>query len=448
VNLEGISAPAAVTAESNRQAGVDAGAGSTTAAPAQERVGFTAEGYPYRGDPDAPITLEEYSDYLCPFCWRHFHHTLPALLEKYVATGRLKLVYRDFPLVALHATAPRGSEAALCVGEQGAALFWDMHDALFRTQRDWNRLSDPTDFLASLAEDIAAHMPDYQACMASRRKQPVVEQSVAAGKALGFDGTPSFRFIDEARGVTHHLVGALPLATFDQWMAALAAGEEPPSSEPEQAKAPELPFWAKTEGLAPDPDRPGTTLAGDQFKGDPAAPVVVVEFADFQCPACRRHALETQPRLDEAFVDTGQVRWVFKHLPRKNHARALMGAAAAECAADQGRFWPMHDLLFEGSERWSAEDADGEAALHTLDDDLGLDEAAFAACLDSRVPLERVLGDLYDAQGVVKTIPTFVVLYGGKGHVLTGSRSADHFAAALRSRVETAAKLSAANADE
>jgi predicted DsbA family dithiol-disulfide isomerase len=108
----------------------------------------------------------------------------------------------------------------------------------------------------------------------------------------------------------------------------------------------------------------------------------------------------------------------------------------------------MHDLLFEGSERWSAEDADGEAALHTLADDLGLDEAAFAACLDSRVPLERVLGDLYDAQGVVKTIPTFVVLYGGKGHVLTGSRSADHFAAALRSRVETAAKLSAANADE
>ena len=64
----------------------------------------------------------EYSDYLCPYCARHFSLTVPALIEQDVATGQVKYVYRDMPLVGLHPTAPVGHEAALCVAEQGAAL--------------------------------------------------------------------------------------------------------------------------------------------------------------------------------------------------------------------------------------------------------------------------------------------------------------------------------------
>jgi protein-disulfide isomerase len=414
----------------------DAGDSADTALP----MGFTKEGYPYLGRLDAPVVIEEFSDYLCPFCGRHFQRTVPELLKKHVRTGRVRLVYRDFPLGGLHPTAHLGSEAALCVGEESPELFWAMHDALFRAQRDWSRLPDPIPFLAEVATDVGADAARYQSCMDSRRKKSLVEESVAEGKSLGFQGTPSFRLRDNARDTAYTLVGALPLSVFEEHIAALEAGEEPPSKKADDRPPPELPFWAKTEGLSPDPERPGTTVAGDQFKGDPEAPVVVVEFSDFECPACRRHALETQPQLDAEFVASGQVRWVFKHLPLKAHRHALVAAAAAECASDQGHFWPMHDLLFEARERWTEQEA-VDATLIELARELALDVPAFSACLDSRRPLERVMHDMFDAQGVVKTTPTFIVFQGGKGYALRGTRPPEQFAAHLRQRIEAATAM-------
>src|SRR6266699_1068501 len=105
-------------------------------------VGFTADGYPFRGHPNAPLTLVEYSDYLCPFCGRHFLQTMPTLLEHYGRTGQVQLVFHDFPLASLHPTAPKGATAATCVAEQGATQFWQMHDALFQGQQQWNQLPD------------------------------------------------------------------------------------------------------------------------------------------------------------------------------------------------------------------------------------------------------------------------------------------------------------------
>src|SRR5690606_18551087 len=76
---------------------------------------------------------------------------------------------------------------------------------------------------------------------------------------------------------------------------ALVAGEEPTTASDAAQEPAELPYWANGEGLQPDLDRPGYTMAGDQYKGNPDAPLVIVEFSDFQCPSCARHALETQP---------------------------------------------------------------------------------------------------------------------------------------------------------
>ena len=63
-------------------------------------AGFTADGHPYLGKADAPVVLEEWSDYLCPFCGRHFRQTLPALKEKYVRSGQVKLVFRAMPIAS------------------------------------------------------------------------------------------------------------------------------------------------------------------------------------------------------------------------------------------------------------------------------------------------------------------------------------------------------------
>jgi protein-disulfide isomerase len=446
--ISGVSGATAQTAATNEPT-TPAGAGVQSPPPAQVMasletyqgtpVGFTADGHPFRGEPNAPLTLVEYSDYLCPFCERYFRQTLPALLEKYSRTGQVQFVYHDFPLASLHPTAPRGHAAARCVAEQGAARFWQMHEALFDGQPQWNRLPDPTPFLAKVADKVGAEMTAYEQCMAAGGKDAQVQQWVAAGQALGFNGTPSFRFVHHASGKTYTLVGAQPVDVFTRWIDALLAGQEPPQAE--QAKPPEkpeVPFWAKPEGLAPDPKRPGFTVAGDPYKGNPNAKLVMVEFGDFQCPACQRHALATQPVLDQRFIETGEVLWVAKHFPLRSHPHAPAAAAAAECAGDQGKFWAMHHRLFEQMEQWANGD-DPDAALVRLATDLELDRAQFTACLGSRKALERVLRDLYDGQGVgVRNIPTFILFHSGTGYLLAGARSAEDFAASLQQQLERA----------
>ncbi len=401
---------------------------------AKTAMGFTAEGHPYRGDPQAPVIVEEYSDYLCPYCGRHFTDTLPALLEKYAAAGQIQYIYRDFPLASLHPTAARGHEAALCMAEQGAVLYWAMHDALFEAQGEWNRLPDPAGFLHERAEKIGADLKVYDECLVSGRKKGVLEQSIAAGSALGFTGTPSFRLVRRATGEAYTLVGAQPAATFDEYLGAVLAGKEPP--KPPEPPKPELPAWAKPEGLAPDPARPGLTLAGDPYRGKPDATLTVIEFSDFQCPACRRHVLETQPVLDKKFVDTGKVRWVFKHRPLREHPWATAAAAAAECAADQGPFWPMHHLLYEKQAQWAT--AEAEQALPRLAKDLKLDRTRFAKCFNGRQALERVVCDLYDAEGVAPTTPTFVLISEGTARTVRGAVPADPFVSAIEELLEQA----------
>ncbi|MBL7058898.1 thioredoxin domain-containing protein [Candidatus Pacearchaeota archaeon] len=83
---------------------------------------------PVKGDSNAPVTIVEFSDYECPYCGRHFAQTYPQLLSEYVDTGKVKMVFKDFPL-NFHAKAQKAAEAARCAGEQGD--YWGMHDALF-----------------------------------------------------------------------------------------------------------------------------------------------------------------------------------------------------------------------------------------------------------------------------------------------------------------------------
>jgi protein-disulfide isomerase len=399
-------------------------------------VGFTQEGYPYRGVADAPVTLVEYSDFLCPYCSRHATQTVPTLLERYIRPGQVKWVFRDSPIASLHPTSPKGHMAADCVAEQGAASFWKMHDQLFANQSQWNQLPDPTAYLAGVAKGIGADMTAYNACMAAGRSKATVDKGIADAAALGFNGTPSFQLVSSKGGAPYVVEGAQAAETFAQSIDALLAGKEPPVAQQQEAQKPQLPVWARPEGLAPDPARPGYTMAGDPYKGNPQAKMAVVEFSDFQCPSCQKHALEVQPALDKQLVDTGDVMWVFKNLPLQEHPQAAAAAAAAECAGEQSQFWQMHDLLFQKMSDWAVKDPD--PALNALAGQLKLDGAKFAACLQGRAALERVLADVYDASAVGYSTPTFVALANGQGTIMRGTKPAEQMATALRGILDAA----------
>lgn len=440
---EGAAVATDAAVEAAPPAPVEAAAPAPTANPDQESylgipVGFTAEGYPYRGSPDAPITVNEYSDYHCPFCSRHSTQTEPALTEAYVRSGQARFVFRDFPLIELHPTSPVAHAAALCVADQSASLFWAMHDQIFRTQQAGASAADPAQFYADLAETVGADMDLFNACVTSGDKAAVIAKALDDGRAIGFTGTPSFQFVRTATDESYTLVGAQPYDTFAQWIDTLLAGGAP--VDPAAAQQPEepqgIPFWATAEGLAPDPDRPGFNVAGDEYRGNLDAPVVIVEFSDFQCPYCGRHVLDTQPTLDAEFVDTGEIMWVFKHFPLSIHPQAPLAGAAAECAADQGQFWEMHDLLFSNVSAWGV--SDPAPALTSLAEQLSLDMDLFAACLADPASLERVDSDLADGAPFVQGTPTFIVLYGGQGRIIPGALPVDQFVPALRQMVDEA----------
>lgn len=400
-------------------------------------VGFTQEGYAYRGDPNAPVVMFEFSDFQCPYCARYFVQTEPALNESYVKPGTLRVVFRDMPLADLHPAAPAAHEAAACAAEQGAALFWAMHDQIFRTQTVWGNLGDPSAEFANLAETIGADMDAYNACIAAGEKPALVEERLNEALSLGFNGTPSFIFATPALTETFTLVGAQPFELFAQTIDSLAAGEAPTSAEaapdPSAAQGQQegIPAWASPEGKAVDPNNPGFTMYGDQTRGDADAPIVIVEFSDFQCPYCLRHHTDTQPALDSNYVDTGKVRFIFKHFPLAMHPQAPAAGVAAECASDQGQFWEMYDLLFETVDAWSV--ADPSPVFVDLAAQLGLDTDAFSACLADPAVAQRVAADQADGAQFVQGTPTFILLYGDGGRIIPGALPLETFAAELDS---------------
>lgn len=391
-------------------------------------VGFTDDGRVYRGDIDAPLVLIEFSDYQCPFCNRYFVQTEPALDEAYVRSGDVLVVFHDFPLEQLHPQAPLAHAATLCVAEQGSAAdVWELRSEIFRGVNDWGTSSDPLSALARLTEAVGADAEAMLDCMEADTYGAEVQARVAQAAEAGFSGTPSFQLIRRTDNEVFQLVGAQPYDQFAGLIDAVLAGDTPVTAQAggQQPADDGPPFWALPEGLAPDPDRPGYTVAGDQYRGNPDARVAVVEFSDFQCPFCRRHVEDTQPTLDENYVDTGEVFWVFKHFPLSIHPQAPMAGAAAECAADQGLFWEMHHLLFETVEQWAVNDP--APVLVDIAAQLDLDMEAFTNCMAGDEAIGRVEADLQDGAQYVRGTPTFIILYNGQGSIVPGALPLETF---------------------
>ncbi len=410
-------------------------------------VGYTEDGLVFRGEPDAPVTIFEYSDYQCPFCQRHFAQTETPLNEAYVVTGKAKVVFVDFPLVQLHPNAPVASAAALCVAEQDPVAFWEMHSLIFETQNQWSNSPDPLAFFRDLGAPLEIDQDAFAGCLDSGRADAIIERTYAQGRAHGFSGTPSFQFVMAGSDETYDLVGAQPYDRFSSWIDSMAVGEIPADAvaDPGQGGGngargaqgdPELPYWATDEGLAADPEREGFTMAGDAYRGSLDAPIVVIEYSDYQCPFCRRHTEDTQPLLDEQFVETGQVRWVFRHFPLNIHQQAPAAGVAAECAGEQGQFWDMHEILFGDVAAWSV--SDPNPRFTELAEQIGLDLELFATCLVDESMLERINSDFADGRQFVQGTPTFIVMNQGQGRLIPGALPADSFVQAIQQVIDSA----------
>jgi protein-disulfide isomerase len=185
-------------------------------AQAQQRVNPVARvsiaDNPMLGKAEAPVTIIEFSDYQCPFCRRFFQTTLPTLKTEYVDTGKVRYIFRDFPIDKIHPQARKAAEAAHCAGEQNK--YWEMHDLLFQNQ---NALK--AENLQAYARSLGLEATAFDACLEQGKYAAKINTDYTDGSAAGITGTPSF-FIGKTGSnetIEGTLIrGAQPLPAFRQ----------------------------------------------------------------------------------------------------------------------------------------------------------------------------------------------------------------------------------------
>lgn len=161
------------------------------------------------------------------------------------------------------------------------------------------------------------------------------------------------------------------------------------------------------QGRAGPPNVPprDLTLSVDNnpFKGDKNAKVTLIEFSDYQCPFCARHFRETLPQIERDYIRTGKLRYVLRDFPLEAiHRDALKAAEAANCAGEQGKYWEMHDRLFQNQNQL------GAAELPKHAEAIGLNLSAFEQCLGSGGQGAQIRKDIEDGQKAgVRGTPTF-----------------------------------------
>ena len=181
-------------------------------APEPQEVVVSMNDDPVKGDLNAPVTIIEFSDFQCPYCGRFFQSTLTEIERDYIKTGKVRYVFRDFPL-EFHKQAPKASEAANCAGEQGK--YWEMHDKLFA-----NQTTLMVDKLKQYAAEIGLDSGPFDACLDSGKYAEEINRDIEDGKKAGVSGTPSF-FIGKSQGkgkeiTGKRIVGARPYELFKQ----------------------------------------------------------------------------------------------------------------------------------------------------------------------------------------------------------------------------------------
>ncbi len=143
-----------------------------------------------KGSPTAPITVFEMSDFQCPYCRRHAVETFPAIERRYVATGKVRWVFINFPLTELHPNAAPAAEFALCAAKLNR--FWPVHDLLFRHQARWAPLKDPGPFFMSLADSAGIPRSEIVPCLERGETRPLVRGEAEGAARSGVASTPSF----------------------------------------------------------------------------------------------------------------------------------------------------------------------------------------------------------------------------------------------------------------
>jgi protein-disulfide isomerase len=315
---------------------------------------------------------------------------IPDLIERYVDTGMVRYVYREFPLTSIHPSAQKASEAAVCAGQQDK--YWEMNEKLFQTQEEWGA-GDPIPQFKGYAKELGLDTATFDQCLDSGETANLVRGDQMAGEMLGVNATPYF-FVGDLP-----IRGGLPIDALGRIIDYVAAGGPTPEIVP----------------VGGDPRLRGQMQT---------AGAITVAFVDYASPESAQHAREVLPTLVDTYIDSGQLIYILHPWSDGADSLSAQAAAAAECAGAQEKYWEMHDKLFDEQEVW-LEAADRASQFTGYAESLGLDIGQFEDCLGSdwakmRVESGNVIGALYGVPGA----PVFLF---NDGSAEQGSPTLDRF---------------------
>lgn len=172
---------------------------------------FVDNGSPILGNPNAPVTLIEFGDYQCHFCNVFFHSTEGDILKKYVETGKVKMIFKDYNIIGPDSV--NASHGAHCANDQD--LFWEYHDILYSNWTGENNGWASSENLGKFAQDIGLDMDAWSECMLDGIHSQIILASNDDARSLELTGTPAF-FVIGPDGQTTKLFGAQPFETFEK----------------------------------------------------------------------------------------------------------------------------------------------------------------------------------------------------------------------------------------
>lgn len=165
----------------------------------------------------------------------------------------------------------------------------------------------------------------------------------------------------------------------------------------------------------PPPKDVKVSIDDDPIKGDMNAPITIVEFSDYQCPYCRKFHSQVLPKIEEEYIKTGKVRYVFRDFPLNFHKLAIPASVAANCAGEQDKYWLMNDFLFDNPQK-----LDNESVLEAAKT-MDLDYAKFEACMKDNDHEAEINKDMEAGRGYgVRGTPSIFLGKSEKGKEFTG----------------------------
>jgi len=355
---------------------------------------------PQKGNPNALVTIVEFSEYQCPFCARVLP-TIKQIMDTY--KDKVRFVWKDNPLPFHKRALPASMLAREAQAQKGAKGFWAAHDLLFANQK---KLEDED--LWGYAKQLGLNEAKVKEAVAKSKYKAAADAAQELASDLNASGTPHF-FINGRR-----IVGAQPFSKFKEII-----DQEITKSQAmlkKGIKAADLYAEIMKTGKAPPPPEKkdvGPAPADAPYKGGATAKVVIQEFSDFQCPYCSR-VNGTLKQIEKTYGNKVKIVWRHKPLPFHKEA-PLAHQAAHEAFVQKGNkgFWAMHDKLFANQKQLKREHLDKYAA------ELQLDVAKFKKSLDNQTHKARVDKDNQaSAKGGIGGTPAFVI----NGYFLSGAQ--------------------------